>query len=198
MEHVETSLLILQDDHTYWPEGASFLQSMIAPFEDPLTGGVSPGIEARYRQHPICFAGFWDFLGMTYLARRQFKYCATQGIDGGLSTLSSRVGVFHTEIYASKDFLQAYLNEYIFFGKVGPLNADDDKFHTRWLMNHGWKIKLQASPESTLMTELGDWPKFNEQVLRRMRTTWRSNPRQLLTNHMSWVHHPYTTFTLFL
>lgn len=197
MPHVKTSLLILQDDHTYWPAEPAFIDSIIAPFEDPSTGGVSAVLEARHREHPTSFSGFWNFLGMTYLARRRFEYCATSGIDGGISTLSGRFGVFRTEIYASKAFLMQYLNEYIFFGKVGPLNADDDKFHTRWLIDHGWKIKLQAGPESTMTTELGEWPKFNEQVLRWMRTTWRSKPRQLV-HKMSWMRQPYTTFSLMM
>ncbi|KAH7075350.1 hypothetical protein BKA63DRAFT_533074 [Paraphoma chrysanthemicola] len=158
MPHVRTSLLITQDDHTYWPAETAFIHSIMAPFEESSTGGVSAVLEARHRQHPTSFAGFWNFLGMTYLQ---------------------------------------YLNEYIFFGKVGPLNADDDKFHTRWLIDHGWKIKLQAGPESAMNTELGEWPKFNEQILRWMRTTWRSNPRQL-SHKMSWARQPYTTFSLMM
>ncbi|KAH7090786.1 hypothetical protein FB567DRAFT_558923 [Paraphoma chrysanthemicola] len=158
MPHVRTSLVIIQDDHTYWQAEASFVQSIVAPLEDSSTGGVSTVLEARHRQHPTSFAGFWNFLGMTYLH---------------------------------------YLHEYIFFGKVGPLNADDDKFHTRWLIDHGWKIKLQAGPESVMMTELGEWPKFSEQILRWTRTTWRSNPRQL-THKMSWFRQPYTTFSLMM
>jgi hypothetical protein len=177
MEHVNTSLLILQDDHTYWPAQSSFTKSVLAPFEEPKTGAVGVVLEARHRKHPFSFAGFWNFLGMTYLARRHYEYYGTCGIDGGLSTLAGRFSVFRSEIYKSEEFLQAYCNEYVFFGKVGPLNADDDKFHTRWLIDHGWKIKLQAGLESVMTTELGEWPKFNEQVLRWMRTTWRSNPR---------------------
>jgi hypothetical protein len=200
MAYVETELIILQDNHTYWPARECFIQSIIAPFEDESVGGVAPVLEARHRKHPIGWAGFWNFLGMTYLARRKFEYRGTFGIDGGISTLSGRFGVFRTSIYGSEEFLHAYLNEYFNygFGKVGPLNADDDKFHTRWLIEKGYKIKLQAGPESTIMTELGEWPKFNEQVLRWMRTTWRSNPRQLLTSYNSWLHHPYTTLTLLL
>jgi hypothetical protein len=195
MKHVATSLLVLQDDHTYWPTRASFMQSILAPFEESSTGAVGVVLEARHRQHPFSFAGFWNFLGMTYLARRRYEYCGTYGIDGGISTLAGRFGVFRTEIYTSKEFLQAYCNEYVFFGKVGPLNADDDKFHTRWLIDHGWKIKLQVNTESVMTTELGEWSKFNEQVLRWMRTTWRSNPRQLL-HYRSWACYPYTTWTL--
>ncbi|KAF2036183.1 hypothetical protein EK21DRAFT_37116, partial [Setomelanomma holmii] len=161
MPHVQTSLFITQDDHTYWPANPWFVQSIVAPFEDPSTGGVGTALVARHRQHSTSFSGFWNFLGMTYLAQR---------------------------------FQRHYLNDYLWLSKV-PLNADDDKFHTRWLIEHGWKIKHQDGPDSTMMTELGEWPKFNEQVLRWTRTTWRQNPRQLM-HKMAWTRHPYTMFTL--
>ncbi|KAF1917108.1 hypothetical protein BDU57DRAFT_575823 [Ampelomyces quisqualis] len=151
MKYVRTPLLILQDDHTYWPNEHSFLQSVIAPFEEPTTGAVGVVLEARHRQHPFSFSGLWNFL--------------------------------------------AYLNEHVLFGMMGPMNVDDDKFHTRWLIDHGWNIVLQAGPETTMTTELGEWPKFNEQVLRWMRTSYRSNPRQLL-HGMSWIRYPYTRFNL--
>jgi len=195
MKYVDTPLLILQDDHTYWPNRSSFLRYVLAPFEEPSTGAVGVGLEARHRQHPFSVSGFWNFLGMTYLVRRHYEYCGTYGIDRGVSTLSGRFGAFRTEIYASKDFLKAYLNERVCFGLVGPLNVDDDKFHTRWLVEHDWDIKLQAGPETTMTTELGEWPRFNEQVSRWLRTSVRSNPRHLV--HMkSWTRHPYTTWTL--
>jgi hypothetical protein len=195
IKYVDTPLLILQDDHTYWPIKSSFLQSVLAPFEQPSTGAVGVGLEARIRQHSFSFAGFWNFLGMTYLIRRHYEYRGTYGIDHGVSTLSGRFGAFRTEIYASKEFLHAHLNELVCFGLIGPLKVDDNKFHTRWLVEHGWDIKLQAGTETTTTTELGEWPKFNEQVSRWLRTSVRSNPRRLI-HRMSWVRHPYTTWTL--
>lgn len=195
MEHVDTALMILQDDHTYWPKSNNFLPLLLVPFEKRLTGAVSVVLEARHRQHHFSWAGFWNFLGMTYLTRRRYEYCATSALDGGISTLSGRFGVFRTEIYASPRFLEAYLNERVFFGMIGPLNVDDDKFHSRWLADNNWHIELQAGPETTMATELGEWPKFNEQVLRWTRTTCRSNPRQVL-HRMSWLQYPYTTFSL--
>jgi hypothetical protein len=137
MKHVTTPLLILQDDHTYWPNKAPSLQFVVAPFEDPTTAALGVVIEARHSQHQYSFSEFWNFLGMIYLVRRTFDYCGTCGIDGGLSTLAGRFGVFRSETYASPEFLEAYLDERIFFGMVGPLNADDDKFHTRWLIDYG-------------------------------------------------------------
>jgi hypothetical protein len=195
MKHVATTLLVLQDDHTYWPTRGSFIQSILAPFEESSNRALGVVLEGRYHEHPFSFAGFWNFLGRTYLARRHYEYCGTYGIDGGILTLTGQFAVFRTKIYASREFLQAYRNEYVFFGKVDPLDADDNKFHTRWLIDHNWKIKFQASPESVMITELGGWPKFNEQVLRWMRTTWRSNLRQLL-HYRSWARFPYTTSTL--
>ncbi|KAH3905530.1 hypothetical protein HBI56_200340 [Parastagonospora nodorum] len=172
MKYVDTPLLILQDDHTYWPNKNSFLQFTLAPFEEPSAGAVGVGLEARHRQHAFSLAGFWNFLGMIYLVRRHYEYCGTFGIDCG-----------------------EYLNERVCFGLVGPLNVDDDKFHTRWLVEHDWNIKLQAGPETMMTTELGEWPKFNEQVSRWLGTSVRSNPRHLI-HRKSWIRHPYTTWTL--
>lgn len=92
---------------------------------------------------------------MTYLLRRAHEFLATNSIDGGLSCLSSRFAVVRTCIYGSPEFKHAYLNEYMtVLGKlVGPLNADDDKFHTRWLVNQGWRITIQGGPESVMTTE---------------------------------------------
>ncbi len=197
MEKVKTSLVLIQDDRTSWPARPTLLPSLLAPFEDPKTGAVTASIDARNHNHLISCVGFWNFIGMNYLSRAYEEMRGTFTVEGAIITLAGRFGIFRSSIYGSPRFLKQYLNEYIFFGRVGPLNADDDKFHTRWLVNHGWKIKLQAGPEHTLMTELGVWPKYHEQALRWMRTTWRSNPRQLL-NWRSWVENPYTTYYLFL
>jgi hypothetical protein len=195
MPYVETPVLILQDDHTYWPQETSWLMSVLTPFDESSTGAVGVGLEVRHRQHPFSCAGFWNFIGMTYLDRRRFEYCGTYGIDRGVSTLSGRFSAFRTEIYADKNFLQAYLNERVWHTK-GVLDADDDKFHTRWLIEHGWNIALQAGPETTMTTELGEWPKYNGQVVRWLRTSCRSNPSSL-SHRISWLRHPYTTYTLF-
>jgi hypothetical protein len=195
MPYVHAPLLILQDDHTYWPPKKSWLKSVLTPFDAPNTGAVGVGLEARHRQHPFSFAGFMNFLGMTYLDRRRYEYCGTYGIDRGISTLSGRFGAFRTKIYADENFLEAYLNERVWHNS-GPLDADDDKFHTRWLIEHGWDIALQAGPEATMTTELGEWPRYKGQVIRWLRTSCRSNPSSL-SHKISWVRHPYTTFTLF-
>ncbi|KAH7117041.1 hypothetical protein B0J11DRAFT_552943 [Dendryphion nanum] len=159
---IQTSNIVICDDHTFWPVKTTFLPSLLALFEDPMMGGVGPIIEVVNCQHPYGWKGLWNFMGMAYLVQ----------------------------------FLHAYLDEYIFWGLVGPIAADDDKFVTRWLNNHGWKIKVQCGPDSNLQTELGEWPKFaTDQLLRWNRTTWRSNPRALFTERVSWLRFPYTTYS---
>ncbi|CAN9422545.1 unnamed protein product [Alternaria alternata] len=197
LKQVSSRLVILQDDHTYWPASPAFFASVLAPFEDVHVGAVSADLRARHHAHPACsLRGFWNFMGMAYLARRSYEYRGTYGIDRGLSTLPGRFGVFRTAIYASPLFLEAYLNERLPFMQE-PLNADDDKFHTRWLVEHGWDVGLQAGPDSLMTTELGEWPKFLGQVLRWTRTTWRSNPVQLM-NGSTWVRHPFMSYSLLM
>jgi len=196
LKQVETRLVILQDDHTYWPQSPRFIASVIAPFEDTKVGAVSADLQARHRGHPFSWNGFWNFMGMTYLMRRSYEYRGTYGIDRGLSTLPGRFGVFRTAIYASPEFLNGYLNSYMPF-KTEPLNSDDDKFHTRWLIEHDWKMGLQAGPDSVMTTELGEWPKFMSQVLRWTRTTWRNNPAQLM-GRLTWMRHPFMSWSLLM
>jgi hypothetical protein len=196
LKQVDTRLVILQDDHTYWPQTPRFIASVIAPFEDAGIGAVSADLQARHHHHPVSWAGFWNFMGMTYLTRRSYEYRGTYGIDRGLSTLPGRFGVFRTAIYASPEFLAGYLHSYLGFQRE-PLNSDDDKFHTRWLIEHDWDIGLQAGPDSVMTTELGEWPRFLGQVLRWTRTTWRSNPAQLM-GRLTWVRHPFVSYSLLM
>ncbi|KAK7436847.1 hypothetical protein VKT23_014483 [Stygiomarasmius scandens] len=198
MPKVKTKIIILNDDHTFWPERQLFVPSLLAPFETPCVGAVGPMLEARHCHYSISFRGFWNFVGMTYLIRRGHEFIATTEVDGGISTLSSRFAVFRTEIYGDPEFLKQYLNEYIMFGTVGPLNVDDDKFHTRWLTTHNWDIKIQSGPLSSMETMLGEWPKFHDQCVRWNRTTFRSNPRVLLQEPMMWRRFPYTTYSIYL
>jgi hypothetical protein len=201
MDSVDTKILIIADDHTYWPSSPNSIPSLLAPFEDPKIGAVGPAILGKHHHHPLSFRGFWNFIGMVYLMRNHMQDRATNTVDGGLSCLTGGFGVYRSSIWKDPVFLSAYLNEYIsFFGlyKVGPLTVDDDKFHTRWLVNHGWKIKVQGGPETTLLTELGVWPRFHGQILRWTRTSWRTVPRTLFVDRTCWTRFPYTTYAMYL
>ena len=198
--YIQTPLVVLQDNKTTWPTSTSFLPLMLAPFEDPKMGAVMPLIEARHHHHRFPIEAFYNFLGMTYLVRRNHEYRACNAIDSGLSTVPGRFGLFRTSIYADERFQYEYLNEYCwlpFFGRRGPLDADDDKFHTRWLIEHGWKMKIQSFAETTMITENGESRRFASQMMRWTRTTWRSNPRELMHGKV-WRRYPFTSITLLL
>lgn len=194
MKLVKTSLVIIADDHTYWPSRTTFLPSLMAPFEDPKIGGVAPVLEVRHRHHPVSWTGFFNHLGMTYLLRRTHEFLATTSIDGGISCLSARFAVFRSEIYAGEHFLHGYLNEYMPGAKT-PMAVGDDKFHTRYLAENGWNIRIQGGPDSIMVTELGEWPKYIGQCVRWTRTTWQSNP-SVLMQRTPWVRFPYTTYAV--
>ncbi|KAF2689778.1 glycosyltransferase family 2 protein [Lentithecium fluviatile CBS 122367] len=197
MPKVNTSILIIPDDHTYWPSSPKFIPSLLAPFENPKIGSVAPALQTRHHDHPISFRGLWNFLGMTCLMRNHAADLATNTIDGRVPVLTGRFGMYRSQIWKDPEFLSQYLNEYITIPgicRLGPLNVDDDKSHTRWLANHGWDIKIQSGEDSTLMTELGVWPRFHQQILRWTRTSWRTVPRTLFVDQTCWQRFPYTTY----
>ena len=187
---------MLCDDSVYWPP--TFLPYCIAPFESSNVGIVGTSKLVRRVYNGTLWASFWNFIGCLYLSRRNFDMAATNTIDGGVSTVSGRTCAVRTSILADPAFTDAFLNEYIFFGLIGPLNADDDKFITRWLVNHDWRIKIQHCTEVDTETNLGSYPKYLSQCLRWARTTWRSNLRSLLLERAVWTSQPWCLYAVYL
>ena len=196
-EQVRSSLVAVCDDTVYWPR--TFLRQSVLPFEDPGVGIVTTGKVARRNDYG-CFswAGFWNFVGCVYLARRNFDQVSINSIDGGISTVSGRSFVARTNILADPAYQQAYLNEYFFFGKVGPLDAGEDKFTTQWMMNKAWKIQVQHSREATIETDLGTYPKYLHQLLRWSRTSWRSNLHRLVCEPEHVISQPWSFYAVYL
>lgn len=143
------------------------------------------------------FASFWNMLGCLYLERHNFELAATNTIDGGVFVISGRTSAHRTSILQDNSFTTGFLNERLCFGRIGPLNADDDNFITRWMVSHGWKIKMQYSDDACIETTLGEYPKFLFQCARWARTTWRSNPRSLLCRHV-WKTQPWCVYSVLL
>lgn len=127
---------------------------------------------------------------------------ATNSIDGGVSTVSGRTAAIRSCILQDANFTQAFLHEYLrlpLFGwKVGPLNADDDKFLTRWVVSKGWGIRVQHCSEATIETELGEYPRYFSQCLRWARTSWRSNLRSLLLERIVWISQPWCLYAIYV
>ncbi|KAI4956112.1 hypothetical protein J4E91_000322 [Alternaria rosae] len=82
---------------------------------------------------------------------------------------------------------------------VGPLLADDDNFITRWVINRGWNVKVQSSPEATMTTILGGVKifKYLNQCERWSRTTFRQNPIALFDDRTIWWKWPIGVWTVY-
>lgn len=167
---VRTAITIMADDDVTWP--STLLPWILAPFEDYKMGGV--GTCQRVRREPDApwSTQIWNWLGAAYIERRNFEISATHNIDGGTSCMSGRTGAYLSAILQSDDFLEGFKTErwrhYI-------LNADDDNFVTRWLVNHQWKTWIQYEPECEIETTLENGRKFLYQCSRWSRSNWRSN-----------------------
>ncbi|KAK6832849.1 glycosyltransferase family 2 [Apiospora arundinis] len=131
LPEVTTQITIMADDDVWWPP--TLLPWILAPFEDPrLQESHLPASAA-------------------YIERRNFEISATHNMDGGTSCMSGRTGAYRSEILSSGDFLDGFQRER--WGKY-ILNADDDNFVTRWLVNHQWKTWIQYEKECEIETTL--------------------------------------------
>jgi hypothetical protein len=194
LQLVRTRIVFLADDHVHWPSG--FIPAVLAPFENPKVGGVAMWKRVlRCKQSFFNLADFWNFIGCLYLERHNFDLTASHAIDGGLFVISGRTAAYRSSIICTEEFIEAFCNEK-WLG-VGPLNADDDNFLTRWLVSRGWKLGWQHGA-ACMETYLGDtgFKKFNSQCLRWVRTTWRSNSTSLCDGAV-WKNYPWSVYAIY-
>lgn len=212
---VDTDFIASADDTAIWHP--KLLSATLPAFQDKKVGLV--GTRKWNKRHPrpapdpslswftnawnkYCF-GFWNAIGATYLIRHNFEACATNAADGGIFTVSGRTFLVRTEIIRDEDFQTEFLDERILKwlpkGGIGPINADDDTFLTRWVMKKDIDVKFQSSEEATVTVNLGkDGAKrFLKQCLRWSRTTIRQFPRILFLDRTAWWRHPLTIWTTY-
>ncbi len=202
LHSVKTPITILCDDSVVWPR--KFLPEVLAPFEDKAVAIVGTVKRVRRFNQGLTASDFWNFIGCLYLERHNFEIAASNNTDGSVFVVSGRTSAHRSRNLQDPAFMHGFANEMFFFGKFGPLNADDDNFITRWCVSHGWKIKIQYTDNSRIETTLGmDRKKFMSQCLRWVRTTWRSNSASLFTDRAVWTSQPWmayifiTSFTSF-
>jgi cellulose synthase/poly-beta-1,6-N-acetylglucosamine synthase-like glycosyltransferase len=159
-----------------------YLENLIAIFEDPKVG--AGGTLQRVRRSngsSILPTSFWNILGISYLERRVFNNLTTNAVDGSISTLSGRSSAVRTIILQNQEFSNAFSSD-TFRGRV--LNSDDDKFLTRWIYKHGWKIKIQRAVY--LETTVEESSKYIYQCLRWVRARFRGNLAILRSERFIW------------
>ena len=193
---VKTKITVLVDDHAYWPS-TNFLNTILAPFEDPQVGGLGTNKRVRRTSSGWTIQSIYNFWGAVYLERHNFEIRATNAIDGGVFVLSGRTSAHRTSILQDSDFMHGFANEMFFFNRLGPLNPDDDNFITRWEIKKGWKVKIQYCEDATMETDLGNPTKYSSQCLRWVRTTWRSNSCSLFTDRVVWKSQPWCIYAVF-
>lgn len=192
---VTTPITVFADDDVDWPRQT--LNYILAPMEMPKIGGVVTCQRLRRAENPTFSQRIYNFLGALYLERRNFDCAATSNIDGGVPCLSGRTCAYRTEIIKDQAFTSGFTDEKWWFGQY-QLNADDDNFITRWLVNHDWDIYMQYHPDCEVQTTLEDNPKFLKQCLRWARSNWRSNLSSLFAERKIWLDQPWSTYAVHL
>jgi cellulose synthase/poly-beta-1,6-N-acetylglucosamine synthase-like glycosyltransferase len=174
---IMTEITVFADDDVYWPD--TLLPWMLAPFERQTVGAVGTSQRLRREGQP----NFWNFLGAAYLLRRNWDIVSCNSIDGGVPCLSGRTAAYRTHIIQSELFSHGFTHE---TWRSYQLNADDDNFLTRWMMNNNWDIQIQKHPECEVQTTLEGNSKYLLQCLRWARSNWRSNIKSLAVERTVW------------
>ncbi|KAJ9651815.1 hypothetical protein H2198_008940 [Neophaeococcomyces mojaviensis] len=191
------TIVVLIDDHVWWPS-PNFLVNLIAPLEDKKVGGVVTNKRVQ-RERGNSFAdSFLNFIACAYLERHKFETTAANAIDGGIFVVSGRTCAVRASIVLRKDFREGLANEHFF----GPLNLDDDNYITRFIIQNGWKIKLQNMGYDTLMvtslSTISGYNKLRGQLLRWAHSQWRSNATTLFRDRAVWTKQPWSFHTIFI
>lgn len=190
VEDVVTAITVFCDDDVMWPE--TYLDWIVAPFEDPKMGGVGT---VQTAMPDGSFFTIWEILANYRLTMRNIEILSTAFIDGGISCLSGRTAAYRTEMLKDPEFTEAFTHEY-WRGKYHQ-HSGDDKFLTRWCQSHYWKTWAQGTRDAELTTTFKPNYKFLIQLLRWTRNTWRSDIKCLFYERQIWGQSPYTALTMF-
>ncbi|KAL6876791.1 nucleotide-diphospho-sugar transferase [Trichoderma novae-zelandiae] len=197
VQQTDTSLVLFLDDHVFLPE--SFLRLSCPNFDhsDVALCGTDKIVRRRALVSKTFFGKYWErlwnFYGIAYLQRHNWETRATHAMDGGVFVIPARAMPARTSILKEQDFQDAFLNEYIFFNSLGPIDVGDDNFITTWVLEHDQRIELSDVP---VETTLGEFPRFIYQCLRWRRTTFQNS--SILWHRKLWLRWPWTVWTTYL
>ncbi|KAK8128686.1 hypothetical protein PG984_009794 [Apiospora sp. TS-2023a] len=210
VRRIETPITSHVDSTAIWAPG--YLPQALAPFDDPHIGlvGTSKRVE---RLESGTFSDLcWNRIGAFYLERHNYAMESSDTTDGGHFIISGRTEGIRTSILKNEEFRHGYLNERICLGlpflpdavnNIGPIVADDDNYILRWCVDHDIGVKFQSNVNSegtgiddrcvVRIANMGKYPRYIDQCKRWARTTFRSNPRTLLSWH-AWRRHPWSMY----
>lgn len=208
LRSVQTPITFLVDSTAIWPSG--FLPQALAPFEDSGIGLVGTVKRVERLESGTLWERCWNREGAFYLQRHNYEIESSEPLDGGVFIISGRTCGIRSPILGNDDFLHGYLHEHIRLSPpllppldIGPIIADDDNYILRWCVDHDIGIKFQSDLNSAgtgiddncvvRIANLGKYPRYLDQCLRWARTTFRSNPRTLLSRR-AWQKHPWSMY----
>ncbi|KAK8120410.1 hypothetical protein PG999_004530 [Apiospora kogelbergensis] len=211
VDTVYTPITFLIDSTAILPPSGHFFRWGLAPFEDPDVALVGTRKRVERTSQPTLWAQCWKFLAAIYLERHNFEVPAANAIDDGAFIISGRTCGVRTAILQNKNFRRGYSDEYIrfpfgLFPAIGPIVTDDDNYLHRFCVDQGYRVKFQsdvgtetvaasssASDCVVGIANLGEYPRFLQQCIRWARTSFRSNPRSLLSAR-AWRRHPWSMY----
>lgn len=164
VDPARAAICINVDDHVYWKP--TFLAHLVPAFEDPAVGFVGTNKRVIRNTTGGLWKSYTNFLACIYLTRHNFQIRSEPYLDGAVFVVSGRTYAIRTSILRSEAFRSQYLNEYYLFGLRGPMNVDEDNCITRWMLRNGWKIRIQYTPHTEILTPLGNPATFYGQVRR--------------------------------
>jgi hyaluronan synthase len=188
-----STIVALVDSDTIW--GHNVKEKLLAPFNDPNIGGVTP------RNHPIKRQSIWEKMTDIFWDMRNYYDLPSQTAMGcELTCLTGRTSLYRRQIILPK--LDHFLNE-ILLGK--RKESGEDKCLTRLVQQQGWKTYYQSTAV-IYSVAASDFKTF---VTQRLRWTRNSHNSDLVSLIDGWAwKHPYlafymidrfiSTFTLFL
>lgn len=167
--------IVFADDDITCPHKT--LQWMLACLQRETIGAVGTCQQTRRCKDGSFLERITDWILADYIERRNFENATTLGIDGSISCLSGRMMLIRPGIVQDPAFLCEFVSE-VWCGR--ELNADDDNFWTRWVLEGGWEIGFQYDGECQVETTFDLSPKqLLKRNLRWCRSNWRSNWRSI-------------------
>ncbi len=175
------TIIALVDSDTIWDR--DILPKMLAPFTDPLVGGVAPR-QKVFKPDTLARRLFDIRLDDRYLT--EIAYLSVVG--NAVTCLSGRTALYRKK--AIVDLLDKMVNE-TFLGK--QCISGDDKCLTNLVQAHRWQVRYQSNAH-VFTPGVPDLLTFFKQNLRWARNSWRADLKAVSSRWL-W-NEPFLAFHL--
>jgi cellulose synthase/poly-beta-1,6-N-acetylglucosamine synthase-like glycosyltransferase len=179
IKKARSKIVALVDSDVLW--SPAIKEKLLAPFRDPLVGGVA------VKQNAIESQQMWQKIADMLWDQRNYLDWPSQAAMGkALTCLSGRTAVYRRHILIP--LLDEFLNE-IILGR--QKESGEDKCLTRLVQRGGWKTYYQSNVQ-IFTAAVVDFKTLWKQKLRWTRNTYNSDMRSMVEG---WIwKRPYLAF----